>query len=557
MKKSILAILFAVLMASALLLTSCSQPIAMATMADLMDTAYVAEYEKMATELVKLSGMKKYDNVSYQRSSNNGELLYFVGTETEYDDWGTAIEITVTQVIYNVEDDTVVWKNEVSYNVISEDKTTFVNVSFPSMGESDVFMVKTYEAYAPTTDGGYGEIETSTLYDADGALLAEKDGDISVSNIGMGLYTFDDTLLYDDNGTVKVLGTIPAYNTVDVNAYDGTYIYSWGENGFVAYEEDMTLACEWQIDQSIGALENIVFAAMGNGQVIAQAVVRVTDTESKYDAANGAEKYNIHTYLINPADIEGEDGVKEIEANYVLAGLISATSSSYPDGYLTDGAFAALAYVCMIEDKIMQTSDMRIVALDAEAQIVFFAEIAANQDGVVANVGNGYYEMTTAAGTVILDENGEQVATYNGSCDAKTQKFLRFGDVIYDWTLRELVDLDEIDNASLVGMWDTYFVYTVEDEDGEEITYYVGTSDGVSEMYTKEYDDNEKSYSFCGGFYTVTEYDEDDYYDSTVTIYTVTGEEIAEYDIDEYDGYTSIGNGMYLIKVDDELYILK
>lgn len=558
MKKSILAILVAVLMASALLLTSCSQPVAMATLADLMDTSYVAEYDKMATELVKLNGMKKYDETTYQGSSTDGELLYFVGTETEYDEWGAELEITIIQVIYNVETDTVVWNNEVTYPIISEDKTTFTSVNFPSVGDADVFEIKTYEAYAPISDGSYAEIESTVLYDADGTVIVEKYGDVSISSTSSNLYIYDDALLYDDNGTVKVLGTIPAYNNVDVDDYDGTYLYSWGNNGFVAYEEDMTLVCEWQIDQSIGTLEGIVFGTLGNGMVLAQASVVVADTESKYDAANGTEKYRLHTYLINPADIEAKDAVKEIDVDYALGGLVSVSNQNYPEGYVSDGAFVALAYVCMIEDKVMQTSDMRIVALDAEAQIVFFAEIAANQNGVLENVGNGYYEMSTAAGTVILDENGEQVATYNGSIDQQSQKFIRVGNAIYDWTLRELVDLDDMDNAKLVGMWDTYFVYTVEDDDGEEITYYVGTTDGVSEMFTKKQDDTEKSYSFCGGFYTVTEYDEKDYTDSTVTIYTVTGEEIAEYEIGEYSGnYTAIGNGQYLIKVDDEFFVLK
>lgn len=558
MKKSILAILVAVLMASTLLLTACSQPIAMATLADLMDTTYVAEYDKMATELVKLNGMKKYDETTYQASSASGVLLYFVGTETEYDEWGAELEITIIQVIYNVETDTVVWNNEVTYPIISEDKTTFTSVNFPSVGDADVFEIKTYEAYAPISDGSYAEIESTVLYDADGTVIVEKDGDVSISSTSSNLYIYDDALLYDDNGTVKMLGTIPAYNRVDVDDYDGTYLYSWGNNGFVAYEEDMTLVCEWQIDQSIGTLEGIVFGTLGNGMVLAQASVVVADTESKYDAANGTEKYRLHTYLINPADIEAKDAVKEIDVDYALGGLVSVSDQNYPEGYVSDGAFVALAYVCMIEDKVMQTSDMRIVALDAEAQIVFFAEIAANQNGVLENVGNGYYEMSTAAGTVILDENGEQVATYNGSIDEKSQKFIRVGNAIYDWTLRELVDLDDMDNAKLVGMWDTYFVYTVEDDDGEEITYYVGTTDGVSEMFTKKQDDTEKSYSFCGGFYTVTEYDEKDYTDSTVTIYTVTGEEIAEYEIGEYSGnYTAIGNGQYLIKVDDEFFVLK
>ena len=37
-----------------------------------------------------------------------------------------------------------------------------------------------------------------------------------------------------------------------------------------------------------------------------------------------------------------------------------------------------------------------------------------------------------------------------------------------------------------------------------------------------------------------------------------TGEEIAEYEIGEYSGnYTAIGNGQYLIKVDDEFFVLK
>ena len=559
MKKSILAILVAVLMASALLLTSCSDPaVALATMADLMDTSYVADYDKMATEIVKLGGMKKYDETSYQRSSTNGKLLYFVGTETEYDDWGTEVEVAITQVVYNVETDTVVWKNEISYEIISEDKTTFSAVSFPIVGDADVFAVKTYESYAPASDGGYGDVETTTLYDADGTLIDEKDGDVSVTTAGTNLYVFDDTLLAYSKGTLKVLATVPAYNSVDVDEYDGTYLYSWGDNGFVAYEEDMTLVCEWQIDQSIGALENITFGSMGEGKVLAQAIVKVTDTESKYDAASGSEKFRIHTYLINPANIEAKDAIQEIDVNYVIGALVPVSSERYPEGYLTEGTFVALAYACMVEDKVMQTSDMRIVALDAEAQIVFFAEIAANQNGVIENVGNGYYEMSTAAGTVILDEEGKQVATYNGSIDQKTQKFLRVGNVIYDWTLRELIDLDEIENASLVGVWDTYFVYSVEDDKGEEITYYAGTTDGITEMYTKEYDDTEKSYNFCSGFYTVTEYDEKDYSDSTVTIYSVTGEEIAEYEIGEYNGnYISIGNGMYLLKIDDAYHILK
>ena len=396
MKKSILAILVAVLMASTLLLTACSQPIAMATLADLMDTTYVAEYDKMATELVKLNGMKKYDETTYQASSASGVLLYFAGTETEYDEWGAELEITIIQVIYNVETDTVVWNNEVTYPIISEDKTTFTYVNFPSVGDADVFEIKTYEAYAPISDGSYAEIESTVLYDADGTVIVEKDGDVSISSTSSNLYIYDDALLYNDNGTVKMLGTIPAYNRVDVDDYDGTYLYSWGNNGFVAYEEDMTLVCEWQIDQSIGTLEGIVFGTLGNGMVLAQASVVVADTESKYDAANGTEKYRLHTYLINPADIEAKDAVKEIDVDYALGGLVSVSNQNYPEGYVSDGAFVALAYVCMIEDKVMQTSDMRIVALDAEAQIVFFAEIAANQNGVLENVGNGYYEMSTA-----------------------------------------------------------------------------------------------------------------------------------------------------------------
>jgi hypothetical protein len=218
MKKSILAILVAVLMASALLLTSCSQPVAMATLADLMDTSYVAEYDKMATELVKLNGMKKYDETTYQGSSTDGELLYFVGTETEYDEWGAELEITIIQVIYNVETDTVVWNNEVTYPIISEDKTTFTSVNFPSVGDADVFEIKTYEAYAPISDGSYAEIESTVLYDADGTVIVEKDGDAATgrtwtaTNDDEGKIVFP-TITYDISQLVTTEATADAAGT--------------------------------------------------------------------------------------------------------------------------------------------------------------------------------------------------------------------------------------------------------------------------------------------------------------------------------------------------------
>lgn len=155
------------------------------------------------------------------------------------------------------------------------------------------------------------------------------------------------------------------------------------------------------------------FFPLNDGNVLVQYKVEEDEDGDVYDyidVYSGRNfKYSLYTFIVSAAD----GTATEIDANYLIDDLYTAyiPYSYYSDYYNPEISNIAEIYY-IVDSKLENAStDLDIVSLDNNGNIVKSLKIYDDWSAIPHNMGNGYFSASTVHGTeMIMDKDGKIVS---------------------------------------------------------------------------------------------------------------------------------------------------
>ena len=486
MKKT--AILICALLTVVMLFSSCSLLTKEYTTATMFDATNPPENASSLTSkstVSALSGCEKYSapyGSYYSRSSYN-ELFFFKNKDGDVK-------------IYNVDE------NEV---ILTIDYKEFVSLDcFECFGVSFV-MVVTKEK---NKDNNYEY--TTTLYSSSGDKVASADGqyDSDDKETGFDLFQFNGTIYRTDRDgkCTKVCDTIVNgnlsfdYKTIKTDKY----YYAIGDSSVTVYDHALNKLFNWQCpyetyDCSINALNG--------GKFLIQYILLLPDDATKYDIIyeedDSAKKAELVSLIVDSAT--GKE--KKINLDYAV--YYTATADQIleedVDDNLPDGV-DTVAYIIPIENKriVVDLNKYQFVAIDANGKVCgkLYSDLEGNI-GMPSVIADNRAVYRNASGDFFLiDFDGRVISKFNGYVNASysymVQSYFVLNNKIYDYTLKEVLDLKSKGYTIIGTLLDGYML---ENEEGECYIFANGSAQSIEKakhlnefLYTT-YDSVERTYT--------------------------------------------------------------
>ena len=521
MKKT--AILICALLTAVMLFSSCSLLTKEYTTASMFDATNPPEIASSLTGKSTVSALSGFVPFSapydyYNSRTSYNELLFFKNSDGDVK-------------IYNVD------KNEV---ILTIDYKEFVSLDcFDCFGVSFA-MVVTKER---NKDNSYEY--TTTLYSSNGDKVASADGqyDSDDKKTGFDLFQFNSKIYRTDRDgkCTEVCDTIVNGNlSFDAKTVKtDKYYYAIGSSSVTVYDLSLNKLFFWQCpydtyDCSINPLNG--------GKFLIQYILLLPDDAAKYDIIyeedDSAKKAELVSIILDSAT--GKE--KKVSLDYAV--YYTATADQIleedPGDNLPDGV-ETVAYIMPIENKriVVDQSKFQFVAMDANGKVAgkLYSDLEGNV-GMPSVIANNRAVYKNASGDrFLIDFDGRVISKFNGfssvSYDNMVQSYFVLNDKIYDYNLKEVLDLKSkgytITNTLLDG-------YMLKDAEGECYIFADGSEKSIEKANTRL---NEFLY---------TTYDS---IECTYTLYNDQGKSIMTGDRNDYFelvGYWSEGS---LIRVYD------
>ncbi len=408
--KKLLAMLLCLCL-TVLLLASCSD-ITMEKYKEVLDKAYEqAPVFGQMSEISQLSGKNLLgvgDDLICLTSVDNGYTRY---------------------TIFNIAD------RDVVKEFLNSDTVTY-NVSLESIYGTTFVLVN------KTMTPAVGEFTYSTtLYDYLGEEVAISDSIESITTT-FDLFSLGDAIYRVSlGGAVTVLKEESSFNaplTGFSAASEDYYYYLNRSAGSVSvYDKELELVSYWQLplSASVSAMN-----VLSGGDVLVQAQKALPSDADDYDVYQGGSKYDLYSYLVNPANGKAKELELDYGIGYVAAHGLMNEDGSDAESVTVDGV-DNLALIAYIVEKTFVESSAKLVVLGNDAKIKgdFLPDLKINPRAQIERIGDNLYSYRTQDGrSVLCNAKGEtlgygDVTSYNDSYIIKNNR-------IFNHSLELVVD---------------------------------------------------------------------------------------------------------------------
>ena len=322
------------------------------------------------------------------------------------------------------------------YNLLTGNKVFGVSKEkSASISVSDVYFTVTI-----TEDD---ETKT-TLYDANGNVLASKDESVSASYLADDLFVFDDKVYRFDDETLAVT-LVKTYGPFEKKVFDlysnGAYYYNLrNENYIQTYDQSLNLISTWMLpfDVSQAKYDDVCF--LSNGNYIVQVIETLPDSFEDFSYVEGGVKKLVTTFLVSP-----DGDYKTIDADYVIDELECVANDDYYN-YLNAKKVRNIAIIKNFEDGRLGATERLVAISDSGKVTEMFTdldEFGLPYYGYQVNKDVFCYETVTGS-EYYVDAEGNVIGEVSGlSSSGSTEDFFVTDGVVYDYNLNKLFDLNE------------------------------------------------------------------------------------------------------------------
>lgn len=533
MRKSTVVLLIAMLLAAVMLFSACGSSIAIDTVkfTKITDGSIYVDEDPAHTTITEVTALK---NSTYD--DQYGSLFLFYLDEVVEDEYVTKYQV------YNAD------TNKVVFTATDADEN-YIHI-YLARTDTDIPYFVVYTAtYAKEDDEiNYDKYtETTTIYAADGTLIA-------TANYDADEYSTADLLFFDDkvykaaeNGSFSFLADYPSLAAFpDLYMETEEYYYGVMSNGrlksesdysltLVVYDKDFNVVSTYALPDYAEIATCII---LDTDEVLLQYLVEKDPYTEDYDFYEDDTKYSYKTLII-----EAEDGkAEEIVVDYCLR-YGENLKDEYRANYGLDDSICAIAYAVPITDKHLDFNNARTCFISDDGDLSFLNDSRIEEFYLVAP--NLWEVYTSSGNTYLINEDGEIIGDISNAYS--NDMYYISETKVYDHTLTEVYNF-AANKLEIVDILDKAILF--ENQDDELILYANGTTTTLIAKDTdRELIDD---YEFLNaGFFAIIDYTDEA--NEKYELYNEAGTKLLTLDYSGYFDLDIVGNywdGNIMIRVE-------
>lgn len=272
------------------------------------------------------------------------------------------------------------------------------------------------------------------IYNAAGTAVVTGQSSFNLLNVCLDMFSCGSTIYrVNKKGAVSTVSSSPFSGGIPALDYQvDSYYYTLDEDCFTVYDKTLTSVFFWEVPNY--DYEECTITPLGKN-VLVQLHTPLPSTEAEYDYLVDGEKYDLTSLIIDPTTGK----VTSAELDYILL-----YSDAEIMGEPNDGNHAT---VFMIENKRVQTSDSgrKYVTIN-EKTGKLTSVICTDIYGQTELIAKDRYLYHTYSGdTYLIDSKGNTIGKVNalGSLDNANETFFLYSDIVYNYDLKPVADLEE------------------------------------------------------------------------------------------------------------------
>lgn len=379
---------------------------------------------------------------------------------------------------------------------------------------------------------------TYTLYDAQGNVVKTTDYEADKPS-----YFVKDLVIYDgaayaisDDGVLTKEVDVPEYIELDGYCYDynDDYYYFYDNEGILVYDHSFNLVSSWYAPYYDAEGVDPGFFVLNNGDILVQYMYELDEDSKKYDISYAEDGYTAKLDLVSLV-VSAEDGkAKEVELDYLVYYVLpnyELYDEEEDDNRYTD-SFENIALLRPIVNKKVNESEaaVQVVLLTNKGKVDKVIEFVDNQGASLPRkLAEDRYILSTLAGYVILNDKGDVIKSFNNALEQCGSYFI--GEkAIYDLDLNVVYNLVENDAKVMENgfVGDTVFVEVETDTSYSVIAFCNGEQKTI--LTKTEGSESTVSFELFGGIgYVLTDSASGDhkYYNAEGTLIVTTSYELS------------------------------
>ncbi len=390
--------------------------------------------------------------------------LNFGSLSTAKGDLALFRDATGKQTVYNIATGTGVYTAE------ADNATTVTAITLDTLQKLSYFTV---------TVSKNGDVESATLCDAAGQVIATTTADPDYANYSNALLTFGDNAYTVNKKGTKIEKSFEIddfqdlSNLANATSVGREYFYFRTSSyiSVVNYKGEFVASCSVDDNST-----DVTCFVLENGNVVIQTVYALPDSAKDYDAMidNGgvAEKYNIVTQILHVK----RNKIKEKNVDFLITSLFNANHPN-PSNTLNADFGGNYAQINRLEDERI-ASDSEYVLLTNGLRIRKTMEDLVVGGGMAtATPIDGIYSVSDRFGyTHLLNERGKELKSFHGyPLKGMTDQYFVTSTAIYNKSFEKVYDYEK-EGYDLEQCSATFVLLSKEQADGSIIyaTYYNG-----------------------------------------------------------------------------------
>ncbi len=390
-------------------------------------------------------------------SSTKGDLALFRDTSGK-------------QTVYNIATGTGVYTAE------ADNADTTTSVTLDTLQKLSYFVV---------TVSKNGDVESATLYDVAGQVIATTTADPDYANYSNALFTFGDNAYTVNKKGTKIEKSFEIDDFRNLTSLENADAvgrkYFYFENSsylyVVNYQGDCVASCPLDSNST-----EFTWFVLENGNVVIQTIYALPDSAEDYDVmidVGGitAGKYDIVTQILNVK----RNKLKEKNVDFLIDDLTNSNTPT-PDGSLNVDFGGNFAQINRFEDERISSNSEHVLLTNGLRIRKTMEDLVVGGQSATATPIDGIYSVSDLFGyTHLLNERGKELKSFHGyPLKGMTDQYFVTSTAIYNKSFEKVYDYEK-EGYDLEQCSATFVLLSKEAEDGSVVyaKYYNGAIDTI------------------------------------------------------------------------------